>query len=81
MGSKHCNTDERSVWTSWDTLLKNKHHLAPFHISILVNSQTFQPTAVVWKLIFLYIYFIEKEKISMFLFFGQILASQVNERF
>ena len=30
MGSKHCNTNGRSVWTSRGTMLKNKPHLVTF---------------------------------------------------
>ena len=41
MGSKHCNTDWRSVWTAKGAMLKNK-----FHESILVNLWTFQLTLI-----------------------------------
>ena len=37
MGSKHCNTDGRNVWTARDTMLKNKPHLVTFYKSILVS--------------------------------------------
>ena len=37
MGPKNCNTDERSVWTTGVTMLKNKHYLVLFHESILVS--------------------------------------------
>ena len=30
MGPKHYNIDERSVWTAWGTILKNKPHLVTF---------------------------------------------------
>ena len=36
MGFKHCN-NERSVWTTGRTMLKNKLHLVTFHESILVS--------------------------------------------
>ena len=44
MGSKHCNTYGRSVWTARRTMLKNKLHLVTFHESILVSLWTFQLT-------------------------------------
>ena len=31
MGSKHCNIDGRSVWTTRRTMFKNKPHLVIFH--------------------------------------------------
>ena len=39
--SKHCNTDGRSVWTTGETLWKNK-----FDHCIIVSLWTFQPTLV-----------------------------------
>ena len=44
MGSKYYNTDDRSVWNTRGTTLKNKPHLITFHESILVSLWTFQPT-------------------------------------
>ena len=35
--SKHCNTNERSVWTTRGTMLMNKPYLVTFHGSILVS--------------------------------------------
>ena len=46
IGSKHCNTNERSLWTARETVLKNKPHLFTFHESILVRLLTFQPALV-----------------------------------
>ena len=43
--SKHCNTDERSVWTAGEPLLKYKH-LVKFNHCITVGLWTFQPTLV-----------------------------------
>ena len=46
MGSKHCHTNERSVWTSRRTMLENKPHLVTFQESISVSLLIFQPTLV-----------------------------------
>ena len=37
MGSKHCNTDGRTVWTAKGTILKSKHHLVTLHESIFIR--------------------------------------------
>ena len=46
MSSKYCNTNGRSVQTTWETMLNNKLHLIIFHHSILDNLWTFQPTFI-----------------------------------
>ena len=44
MGSKHCNTDGRCVWTVRGTTLKNKPHFVTLYDSILFNLWTFPLT-------------------------------------
>ena len=41
MESKHCNTDERNVWHTRRTILKNKPNLVKFQENILVSLWTF----------------------------------------
>ena len=62
MGSKHCNINERSVWITRKTVLKNKPHLVTFHENDLVSLWTFllilvcscwwPLSRVTWKLLF-----------------------------
>ena len=42
--SMRCNTDGRTVWTTGNTMLKNKPHLVRFDRCIIVSLWTFQPT-------------------------------------
>ena len=59
MGSKHCKTDGRSMWTARRSMLKNKPHLVMFHESILVSWWTFLTTLVcvcIYLSIYIYIY-------------------------
>ena len=56
--SKHCITDRGNVWTTKETMLKNKPHLVSFHRSIFISLWTFPPTFVY---IYIYIY-IERER-------------------
>ena len=49
--SKHCNSDWRSVWTVMETILKNKPHLIPFHVNIIVSLWTFLPTICIYMYI------------------------------
>ena len=49
IGSKHYNTDRKSVWTTKRTILKNKLYLVTVHGSILVSLWTFQPTHLLYK--------------------------------
>ena len=46
MISKHWNTDGRSVSIIKETMLINQAHLVTFHVSILLNLWTFQPTLI-----------------------------------
>ena len=46
MESKHCNPDGWNVWTSKETMLKNKPLLVTLHKSIFVSLWTFQLTFV-----------------------------------
>ena len=43
---KYYNTDGRSVWTTGETMLKNKPHLIKFDQCIIISIWTFQPTLV-----------------------------------
>ena len=43
MGSKHCNTDGRSVRTTRATILKNKPHLVTFHENIWIFWSAYDP--------------------------------------
>ena len=42
MGSKHCNADKRSVWTTKQIWLKNILHLVVFHDRNFLSIRTFQ---------------------------------------
>ena len=49
MGSKHFNTNER-IWTSRETILKNKPNLVAFYESKLVIPRTFQLTLLIYNI-------------------------------
>ena len=46
MGSKHYNTEWKSVWTTGETIMKDKPHLVTFNENILFNLWTFWLTLV-----------------------------------
>ena len=46
MGSKHSNTNGRSMWTTRGIMLKHKEYLVIFHESILVFLSTFWTTLI-----------------------------------
>ena len=68
VGSEHSNTDERSVKTTWVTMLKNRSLLVTFYESILISFRTFV-SALVYMYIYIYIYIDEQIGIFLVLFF------------
>ena len=57
IGSKHCNSNKRSVWTTRETILKNKPHLFWFYEIILISLWPLPLTLIYWFLIFFFISF------------------------